>query len=110
MRAFANSDIALGAREREARLRDVLNAFEAAALREFELWVFSTPLSCAPSEREWPLTGEFSGLESGDVDGRMREYARVLTVYNGGQSCIKAFVGKHPIFASNFGQPMDCLT
>lgn len=54
---------------------------------------------------------EASGLQAGDVNGRMRQYAQVLVTLNGGQPCIDLFVRQHPIIKckSDFGNPLSCI-
>jgi recyclin-1 len=66
----------------------MVGIFENAVLREFE-----------------------QGYEAWDIDGRMRRYAHVLGVLNGGQAGIELFVQKHPIFSDRdiLGTPMDCI-
>lgn len=50
-----------------------------------------------------------SGYESGDIDGRMKRYAHVLILLNGGAACIQLFVQKHPVMfeREKLGNPMD---
>lgn len=50
-----------------------------------------------------------SGYESGDIDGRMKRYANVLILLNGGQACVQLFVQKHPVTfeREKLGNPMD---
>ncbi|RDL41322.1 uncharacterized protein BP5553_01301 [Venustampulla echinocandica] len=83
---FARNDWAQGWRQREEKLVTMIGIFENAVLREFE-----------------------QGYEAWDIDGKMRRYAHVLGVLNGGQAGIELFVQKHPIFNERMGSSMDCL-
>ena len=83
---FARSDWAQGWRQREERLVTMIGVFENAVLREFE-----------------------QGYEVWDVDGKMRRYAHVLGVLNGGQAGIELFVQKHPLFNERLGNSMECI-
>ncbi|KKA28361.1 hypothetical protein TD95_000192 [Thielaviopsis punctulata] len=89
LRIFARSDWAAGALEREERVMAMMGIFESAALREFE-----------------------QGYEFWDIDGRMRRYANVLHLLNGGAAGVTLFLEKHPIFsdADILGRdPLICL-
>jgi recyclin-1 len=88
LHVFSRSDWAQGWRQREERLITMIGIFETAVLREFE-----------------------QGYEVWDIDGRMRRYAHVLGVLNGGHAGIELFVQKHPIFADRevMGNSMDCI-
>lgn len=85
---FAKSDISQGWQLREEKLDELESAFENAVSREFE-----------------------QGLETGDVEGKMRKYAGVLVDLNGGQRAIDRFVGRNAIITGsrNLGNPMDCI-
>ncbi|KAI9046545.1 hypothetical protein LZ554_009291 [Drepanopeziza brunnea f. sp. 'monogermtubi'] len=88
LQIFARSDWAQGWRFREEKLNTMAGIFENAVLREFE-----------------------QGYEAMDIDGKMRRYAHVLSVLNGGQAGIELFVQKHPIFTDReyLGNPLECL-
>jgi recyclin-1 len=88
LQVFARSDWAQGWRQREEKLITMVGIFENAVLREFE-----------------------QGYEVWDVDGRMRRYAHVLGVLNGGHAGIELFVQKHPMFSDRqvLGNSMDCI-
>jgi recyclin-1 len=88
LQIFARSDWAQGWRQREERLVTMTGIFETAVLREFE-----------------------QGYEAWDIDGRMRRYAHVLGVLNGGHAGIELFVQKHPLFSDReiLGNSMDCI-
>jgi recyclin-1 len=88
LQVFVRSDWAQGWLQREEKLNSMAAIFENAVVREFE-----------------------QGYEFWDVDGRMRRYAHVLHVLNGGEAAIDLFVQKHPIFNNReiLGNPMDCI-
>lgn len=85
---FAKSDISLGWQSREEKLDELVAAFEDAVSREFE-----------------------QGLDTGDVEGKMRKYAGVLVDLNGGRRAIDRFVARNPVIVErrNLGDPMDCI-
>ncbi|KAF3158076.1 F-box protein: endocytic membrane traffic, recycling ReCYcling 1 [Orbilia oligospora] len=86
---FSESDSSLGWAERSSRLNSMSSIFENAVLREFE-----------------------GGYEESDYDGRMKRYANVLILLNGGQGAIDLFVAKHYLMfeRERLGNPMDCFT
>ena len=88
LQIFCKSDWAQGWAQRESKLVTMVGIFETAVLREFE-----------------------HGYEAWDIDGRMRRYANVLGVLNGGHAGIELFVQKHPIFSDRevLANSMDCL-
>ncbi|TAQ85869.1 hypothetical protein B7494_g5822 [Chlorociboria aeruginascens] len=88
LQTFSRSDWAQGWRSREEKLTTMVGIFENAVLREFE-----------------------QGYEAWDIDGRMRRYAHVLHVLNGGHAGIELYVQKHPIFTDRevLGHSMDCI-
>jgi len=88
LRRFAECDTAVGWTERSGRLKAMMEIFENAALREFE-----------------------GGFDTEDIDGRMKRYANVLILLNGGQACVQLFVQKHPVLYNKeeLGNPMDCF-
>lgn len=88
LQLFAKSDWADGWRQREEKLVTMVGIFENAVLREFE-----------------------HGYEAWDIDGRMRRYAHVLGILNGGHAAIELFVQKHPILTDReiLHNSMDCL-
>ncbi|KAK5654829.1 hypothetical protein OQA88_6865 [Cercophora sp. LCS_1] len=85
---FAKSDWAQGWRQREDKLNSMVGIFESAVLREFE-----------------------QGYEFWDVDGRMKKYAGVLSVLNGGIAGVELFIQKHPIFHDKevLANSLDCV-
>ncbi|EPS39347.1 hypothetical protein H072_6878 [Dactylellina haptotyla CBS 200.50] len=89
LKVFSESDSSLGWRERSDRLGSMTSIFENAVLREFE-----------------------GGYEENDYDGRMKRYANVLILLNGGQGAIDLFVAKHYLMfeRESLGNPMDCFT
>lgn len=82
-------DWAEGCLAREEKLDGMMGIFEGAVLREFE-----------------------QGYEFWDVEGRMKRYATVLHVLNGGQRAMELFIQKHPIFDDQELQfnPVNCLS
>lgn len=88
LQIFAKSDWAEGWGQREERLTTMTGIFENAVLREFE-----------------------HGYEAWDIDGRMRRYAHVLGVLNGGHAAIELFVQKNPILSDRevLFNSMECL-
>ncbi|KAK6357510.1 F-box protein: endocytic membrane traffic, recycling ReCYcling 1 [Orbilia javanica] len=86
---FSESDSSLGWVERSSRLNSMSSIFENAVLREFE-----------------------GGYEESDYDGRMKRYANVLILLNGGQGAIELFVAKHYLMfeRERLGNPMDCFS
>jgi recyclin-1 len=88
LQVFTRSDWAQGWRQREEKLITMVGIFENAVLREFE-----------------------QGYEAWDIDGRMRRYAHVLGVLNGGHAGVELFVQKHPIFSDRdiLANSMDCI-
>ena len=88
LHTFAKSDWAQGWRSRQEKLETMTSIFETAVLREFE-----------------------QGFEVWDIDGRMRRYAYVLGVLNGGQAGVDLFVQKHPMFSDRalLRNPLDCM-
>ncbi|KAI5283799.1 F-box protein: endocytic membrane traffic, recycling ReCYcling 1 [Ascosphaera aggregata] len=88
IQAFARSDNACGGTRRQDRLLKVINLFETAALREFR-----------------------AGYETGDVDGLMRRYARVLVMLNGGTPAMELFIQHNHMVTrkSEYGVPAACI-
>ena len=88
LKRFAKSDTAQGWREREEKLESMIGIFENAVLREFE-----------------------QGMHIQDIDGRMRKYAHVLVILNGGAAGIDTFIQNNPVMAKKetFGNPLHCL-
>jgi recyclin-1 len=107
LRVFAQSDTAYGWADRLERLNLMIGIFENAALREFEGLAFpSRPGVGGAHVANW-----CRGYETGDVDGRMKRYANVLILLNGGQACVQLFVQKHPVMfeREKLGNSMDCF-
>ncbi|KAF1815562.1 hypothetical protein P152DRAFT_505444 [Eremomyces bilateralis CBS 781.70] len=88
LRVFARSDSAMGWEVREGRLDSMMGVFESAVLREFG-----------------------NGVDVGDTEGRVRRYARVLVVLNGGASGVDLWLARNPVIAGKrgFGEPGECL-
>jgi recyclin-1 len=88
LQKFSKSDWSQGCQQRQDKLQSMVSIFESAVLREFE-----------------------QGYEFWDVDGRMKKYAHVLDVLNGGNAAVELFIQKHPIFSDREVQhnSMDCV-
>ncbi|KAK6344014.1 F-box protein: endocytic membrane traffic, recycling ReCYcling 1 [Orbilia brochopaga] len=88
LKVFSESDSSLGWAERLDRLNSMTSIFENAVLREFE-----------------------GGYEEQDYEGRMKRYANVLILLNGGQGAVDLFVAKHYLMfeRERLGNPMDCF-
>ncbi|KAI0129310.1 exocyst complex component Sec10-like protein [Hypoxylon sp. NC0597] len=88
LQTFSKSDWAEGFLQRETKLINMMTIFESAVLREFE-----------------------QGYEFWDVDGRMRRYAHILHILNGGTAAMDLFIQKHPMLNDRgiLGNPMDCI-
>jgi len=86
LKKFAKSDFAQGWKAREEKLESMTGVFENAALREFE-----------------------QGLQMQDIDGRMRRYAHVLVMLNGGTAAIDTFIQNNPLMLRKelLGNPLD---
>lgn len=75
LKRFAESDdLETNHDENVASLHSMIDLFENAALGEFE-----------------------QGYDQKDVLGRVKEYAGVLILLNGGDSCVQLFIQKHPL-------------
>ena len=85
---FANSDMSEGWSTRKGKLAALVAAFESAVTREFE-----------------------QAVSSGDVAGKMKQYAHVLVSLDGGAKGVTMFIDSNPIVRerSRFGNPVDCL-
>jgi recyclin-1 len=88
LKIFAKSDYAQGWSRREETLDTLTGVFENAVLREFE-----------------------TGYQEKDFDGRMKRFAAVLVVLNGGAACLDSFIHNHPLMLDKekLGNPTDCL-
>ena len=88
MSRFAKSDISLGWLVRVGKLEALKDAFATAVVREFE-----------------------HGLVDGDVEGKMRKYAHVLTCLNGGAKGVDMFISRSQVIAEklSMGNPLGCL-
>ncbi|KAI9814783.1 MAG: F-box protein: endocytic membrane traffic, recycling ReCYcling 1 [Pycnora praestabilis] len=88
LKIFAKSDMAQGWQDRDRKLNSIVSIFEAAVLREFE-----------------------QGCLNGDVEGKMRRYAHILVVLNGGQAGVELFIKSNAVIVEKkkFGDPMECF-
>jgi len=86
---FANSDLTQGWQARQGKFTQMITAFEDAVAREFA-----------------------QGVKLGDVDGRMKKYARVLVTLNGGRRAIDLFIASNPVIRDRaaLGDPLDCIS
>jgi len=75
LQTFSRSDWVLGSKQRDDKVTEMISLFESAVLREFE-----------------------QGYETWDIDGRMKRYATVLHLLNGGMAGIGLYIDKHPVF------------
>lgn len=87
LKIFARSDSVQGWRNREERLDSRIATFEDSMQRDFE-----------------------QGYESRDAE-RMKRYAHVLVLLNGGAAVINVFIQSHPFMQSKekLGNPLECL-
>lgn len=85
---FSNSDMAQGWLQRKTKFEALVQAFESAVSREFEL-----------------------ALDAGDVKGKLPKYAQVLTSLNGGHTAVEMFISRSSVISSRYllGNPLDCL-
>ncbi|KAK5076189.1 F-box protein: endocytic membrane traffic, recycling ReCYcling 1 [Lithohypha guttulata] len=88
IRTFAKSDVSLGASKREQKLADLISQFATAALLEFR-----------------------SGYEYKDIKGRMKQYAVVMYILDGGKSGVDLFLNDNRLIAnkSELGSVSDCV-
>lgn len=86
LKRFAESDdLETNHDENVANLHSMIDLFENAALGEFE-----------------------HGYDQKDVLGRVKEYAGVLILLNGGDSCVQLFIQKHPLVSDKLpDNPQD---
>ncbi|KAL2392199.1 F-box protein pof6 [Exophiala dermatitidis] len=85
---FAASDFSPGSSEREERIAKAVEAFDAAALLEFR-----------------------RGYEYKDIQGKMRQYARVMYTLNGGKSSVELFLHDNNLITqkAELGTVSDCI-
>ena len=85
---FAQSDISQGWRERQNKLDGIKKAFEYAATRELE-----------------------HGIDTDDIDGKVRKYCHVLTRLGSGEAAINVLLSQSKIMGEgvDFGDPIDFL-
>ena len=85
---FSNSDMSEGWWRRQEKLAALVEAFEQAVTREFQ-----------------------QAIEAGDVEGKMKKYAHVLTSLNGCSKGIEMVFEASPVIKerSKFGDPVYCL-
>ncbi|QIX00262.1 hypothetical protein AMS68_005779 [Peltaster fructicola] len=88
LQRFSRHDSALGSIDRQAKIASLIEVFERAVLREFE-----------------------HGLVDKDIDGRMKRYAHVLTMLNGGHSGVEVYISSQPLLHRTLRLigPLQCL-
>lgn len=88
IRTFALSDPSPGSSARDAKLAELIAQFDTEALLQFR-----------------------SGYEFKDIQGRMKQYARVMYILNGGQSSVDLFLNDNRLIARrlDLGSVSDCV-
>ncbi len=88
VRTLSLGDVSPGAGLREARIQEVIDVFDTTALLEFR-----------------------QGYEYLDIHGRMRQYARVMHILNGGKSSVELFLHDNRLIAQKgtLGSASDCI-
>ncbi|KAK5064256.1 hypothetical protein LTR84_000089 [Exophiala bonariae] len=88
LRIFCQSDFSTASVDRELRIKTATDMFDAAALLEFR-----------------------KGYEYKDIQGRMKQYAKVMYILNGGKSSIELFLHDNNLVAQkvNLGSASDCV-
>ncbi|EXJ61315.1 uncharacterized protein A1O5_11872 [Cladophialophora psammophila CBS 110553] len=88
VRVFSASDFSPGSRERDRHISEAVGTFDTAALLEFR-----------------------KGYEFKDIHGRMRQYARVMHILNGGKSGIDLFLHDNNMInqRAELGSVDDCI-
>ncbi|PYH99921.1 putative secretion pathway protein Sls2/Rcy1 [Aspergillus ellipticus CBS 707.79] len=88
LQSFSKCDSTGDWRERVARLQTAVSMFETAALKEFR-----------------------HGYETEDIDERMRQYAHVLFILNGGSAAAELFIHHNHLVTrrSDLGRVADCI-
>lgn len=88
IRVFAKSDFSPGCSLREQRLDEMAHIFDTAALLEFR-----------------------KGYEYKDIQARMKQYANVMYILNGGQSSIELFLHDNRLITqkTSLGSASDCI-
>lgn len=88
LRTFALSDISPGLSLRDAKLSELIAQFGNEALLQFR-----------------------SGYEFQDIQGRMKQYARVMYILDGGQNSVDLFLNDNRLIArrSELGSVSDCV-
>ena len=88
VRIFSASDFSPGSGAREERMSEAMGMFDTAALLEFR-----------------------QGYEFKDIQGKMRQYARVMNVLNGGKSGIDLFLHDNKIInqRAELGSVAACI-
>ena len=88
VRIFSASDFSPGSGAREARITEAIGIFDTAALLEFR-----------------------QGYEFKDIQGKMRQYARVMHILSGGKTGIDHFLHDNKIInqRADLGSVSDCI-
>ena len=83
---FSRSDLSPGSQARERQLSEIASIFDTAALLEFR-----------------------KGYDYRDIQGRMRQYARVMHTLNGGQTSVDLYLADNRLLAQKLGNVSDCI-
>ena len=88
VRTLSLSDFSPGAGLREALIQEIISVFDTTALLEFR-----------------------QGYEYRDIQGRMRQYAHVMHILNGGKSAVELFLHDNKLVAQkeSLGSASDCI-
>jgi recyclin-1 len=88
VRRLASSDFSPGADTREVHIQEIVSVFDTAALLEFR-----------------------QGYEYRDIQGRMRQYAHVIHVLNGGNSAVELYLSDNRLIQQRaaLGSASDCV-
>ncbi|KIX93330.1 uncharacterized protein Z520_10973 [Fonsecaea multimorphosa CBS 102226] len=88
VRIFSASDFSPGSGERDRQILEAVGMFDTAALLEFR-----------------------KGYEFKDIQGRMRQYARVMHILNGGKSGVDLFLHDNNMInqRAELGSVADCI-
>ena len=88
VRTLLLSDFSPGAAQRDVRMQEIVDVFETAALLEFR-----------------------QGYEYRDIQGKMRQYAHVMHIINGGKAAVELYLHDNKLVAqkASLGNASDCV-